>query len=273
MPEPLSHLIADVPVDRGEQARDLESIRPAEHHYAILFIARSGSTWLADLLSRQGDLGKPREYFNPTMIARFAEEMGSNTLGDYLALLRRKRATPNGVFGLKMSLPQLDLLSGDARIETLFAGWSWIYLRRRNAVAQAVSLYKARASGAYQRRRNDAAELRRRLDEADARVPYDAGAIEERLQEIVASESAAERFFESCRMAPLRLLYEDMMATDPSAIVATVRKLVLGAAVPPAPAQPSNIAPSGNEQNLDFEARFRRERAELVSRLGRERPS
>jgi hypothetical protein len=37
-------------------------------------------------------------------------------------------------------------------------------------------------------------------------------------------------------------------------------------------AKPSNIAPSGNEQNLDFEARFRRERADLVSRLGRERP-
>ena len=153
-PGRLSQLIAGVPVDARQFAEDLAAIPPAAHRYAIFYISRSGSTWLADLLSRQGGLGKPREYLNLDMIARFAAEMNANTLAGYFAMLGRKRASANGVFGLKVGPAQLATLMEEATVGEIFAGYAWIYLRRRNAVAQAVSLYKARVSGTYQRRRS-----------------------------------------------------------------------------------------------------------------------
>lgn len=267
-----SRLIADISVDRERFDDDLTAIPDAPHRYAILYISRSGSTWLADLLSRQGALGKPREYLNLDMIARFAAEMNANSLADYFAMLRRKRSTANGVFGIKIGWAQLALLAEEAPIEEFLAGYSWIYLRRRNAVAQAVSLYKARSSGAYQRRRSDSANVRLQLDEADGQVAYDVDGLRDRLREIVTGEHVAERMMAAAGISPVRMTYEDMMTTEKSALISMTYRLLFAADVPQLRTSSSNIERSGNAQNLEFESRLRKDEAQLIDRLERQRP-
>lgn len=270
----LSRLVAQTAVDPDLRARDISSLPDATHRYALFFVARSGSTWLADLLSRQLDLGKPREYLNINMVARFAAEMNAGTLADYLALLRRKRATANGVFGIKVDVSQLSALIAELPFAEAFDGHIWFYLRRRNLVAQAISHYKAMTSGLPHRRRNDPPAERQRLESAHARIDYDAAAIARFLGDIVEAEKQGERLLAQLALQPTRLIYEDMLSADPAEVVAMVRRQVLVGLVAPGEAavKPSNIEKFGDSLNQAFEERFRRDEALLVHRLEAERP-
>jgi len=269
----LSRLVEQTAVDADLRAHEIGTLPEATRRYAIIFVARSGSTWLADLLSRQRDLGKPREYLNINMVGRFAAEMNAGTLADYLALLRRKRATANGVFGIKVDVSQLSALIAELPFAEAFPGHVWFYLRRRNSVAQAISNYKAMASGLWHRRRNDPPAERHRLESAHALIPYDASAIARCLGDIVEAEKAGERLMAELAILPTRLIYEDMLAARPAEVVGLVRRHVLGTvAAGEAMVKPSNIEKFGDSRNQAFEERFRRDEALLVHRLEAERP-
>jgi LPS sulfotransferase NodH len=269
----ISQLIARTSVDADLLARELSSLPAATHSYAILFVARSGSTWLADLLSRQLDLGKPREYLNISMVGRFAAEMNAGTVADYLALLRRKRITANGVFGIKVDIHQLSTLIAEFPFADAFHGHVWFYLRRRNFVAQAISQYKTAVSGIHHRRRNDPPAERLRLEREHARIPYDCDAIAANLGGIVAAEKRGERLIAEFAIQPTRLIYEEMLAARPDQVVGVVRRQVLSN-VPPVEAHvpSSNIEKIGDLRSQDFEERFRRDEALLIRRLEAERP-
>lgn len=269
---PLARLIADVRLDRPRLERELASSPAALHRYAILFTGRSGSTWLASLLSNQGLYGQPREYLNAALVRRFAEEMNANTLPGYFAMLARKRVV-NGVFGLKLACQQLELLLAEMAFDEAFAGYRWLYLRRRNAVAQAISSYKAGASGHHHRRRNDGPELRQRMDEADRGVGYDAVAIERSMQDVLRMERFAESVIAAHRLRPVRMFYEDMLSHDPLETVAIVHRLLFGTAAPALLVRPSSIERSGGALSVEFEDRFRRARASFVRGLEDARPA
>lgn len=269
----MSRLVAQTAVDPDLRAREISDLPDATRSYAIFFVARSGSTWLADLLSRQLDLGKPREYLNINMVGRFAAEMNADTLADYLALLRRKRATGNGVFGIKVDVSQLSALIAELPFAEAFHDYVWFYLRRSNPVAQAISHYKAMASGLPHRRRSDPLAERQRLESAHARIPYDAAAIARHLSEIVAAEKLGERLMAQFAIQPTRLIYEEMLAVRPDQVVGIVRRQVLGTVAPvEARVKPSNIEKFGDSRNQAFEERFRRDEALLVHQLEAERP-
>jgi LPS sulfotransferase NodH len=267
----LARMIADTPVDRERQEREMTSLEPARHRYAILFIPRSGSTWLAGLLMRQKLYGKPREHFEAENIRRSAPEMNANTLADLFAMLLRK-ASVDGVFGTKIACQSLEVLLREIAFEEVFAGYRWLYLRRRNLVAQAVSHYKAVATGHSHRRKSHTAELRREMDEADARLPYDADAIAKSMQEAIDMEHFAERIIAEHRLAPLRIYYEDVIAGDPLDTVAAVHRLLYGAEPVSRKLLPSPVERSATAINLDFEERFRRDRADVLRESESSRP-
>jgi LPS sulfotransferase NodH len=73
--------------------------------WAICTIARSGSSWLSQLVSSTRILGNPEEYLLdwPRCCARFG--LSADTpFEEYLTCLIRHRSTPNGVFSIKGSL-------------------------------------------------------------------------------------------------------------------------------------------------------------------------
>src|SRR5690606_34287974 len=76
--------------------------------WAICTVARSGSSWLSQLVTSTGRMGIPDEYLLDWRTqARRIGFVGEVSLDDYLWWLLQHRATPNGVFAIKGSVDEL----------------------------------------------------------------------------------------------------------------------------------------------------------------------
>ena len=140
--------------------------------YIIAATPRSGSTLLCDLLSGTGIAGQPHSYYRREDILDYARTWGVSSpdvIGDeafertYLEAVRRAGAAQTGIFGLRLmwsSVAELsarlsaihpDRLDDSVRFELAFGKPLYIHLSRRDKVAQAVSLLKAKQSGLWHR--------------------------------------------------------------------------------------------------------------------------
>jgi trehalose 2-sulfotransferase len=112
--------------------------------WAICTMARTGSTWLSQLVASTGQLGYPEEYLLDWQ--GWCTHLGlSRDLRreDYLAYLAQLRVTPNGVFGIKGSCDELTPFF------ELFPCPPCVWLTRENKVEQAVSWHRAHDLGAW----------------------------------------------------------------------------------------------------------------------------
>src|SRR5579871_4142472 len=80
-----------------------------EKRYAVIFTARSGSSWLTNVLAETKLLGYPEEYLNPNFIRGVAGAVNSTVPEEFLAGLQRRRQSPNGVFGLEAREMDVEL--------------------------------------------------------------------------------------------------------------------------------------------------------------------
>src|SRR3954468_6087661 len=105
--------------------------------YVICGDHRSGSTYLCQLLTSTGVLGRPGEFFSDPLLAREIER-------DPAALERllAKASTPNGIYGLKVFTQQFDV--------TRKSGWpkrlpklGFVHLQRRDLLGQAMSFVRS----------------------------------------------------------------------------------------------------------------------------------
>lgn len=134
---------------------------PHPRSYTIAFTIRSGSNLLCDVLARNG-LGYPTEYFQAPLgiaNARLYDTLGVprrdfKTFIERLVTLRSQ----NGVFGSKVAWDHKNALLAaladacDPSIRDLqdyFPNHCWIYLRRRDRIAQAVSAWTAQETGVW----------------------------------------------------------------------------------------------------------------------------
>ncbi|MEL6403327.1 MAG: Stf0 family sulfotransferase [Chloroflexota bacterium] len=196
----------------------------AEINYAILSSHRSGSTLLCNLLSQTGVAGKPGEYFSHWR----GRSLDNFTLTDYPAYIDyvvESSRTPNSVFGMKMmagddgfsgilqrleTVPDYKALSDPEKIRTFFPNIKFIYLTRRNKVAQAVSWWKAAQSDHYHTSVGE--------DTPDFEMKYDADAITHLFQEAVMEECAHQAFLTKMNAIPLTIVYEDYIQDMPATI-------------------------------------------------------
>jgi LPS sulfotransferase NodH len=148
--------------------------------------------------------------------------------------------TPNGVFGAKIMWNQLsdleqhaaavERLAGLSRIEVLeelfdgevAAGFVWV--RRRDKVRQAISLWRALQTRAWRLERGD------RNSEAPV-LSYSFEGIEHLRRRLSADDEAWGRFFDKHGIDALELVYEEDVAPDPERSVRRVGAH-LGEAVP-----------------------------------------
>lgn len=134
---------------------------------------RSGSTLLGEAIHAAGGVGLPLEYFHRGFRPRFEARWGTASTDAYIQAVHRFRTDPAGVFGVKLfwrdieelahergpapqsevprPLPD-DLTPSDyrelfARIEDAIPNPTFIYLRRRDRVRQAVSSLTAQRTG------------------------------------------------------------------------------------------------------------------------------
>ncbi len=121
--------------------------------FTVAFAPRSGSNELCNLLARNG-LGSPSEFFQ---VSSNDEGETSDPAAAARILSTIEKHTCNGVFGSKMAhdhRARVDrILSQSLKnyhtIGDLLPDHRWIWLIRRDKIAQAVSLTRAEQSGVW----------------------------------------------------------------------------------------------------------------------------
>ena len=189
--------------------------------YTIWFSQRTGSTLLAQALSSTGIAGRPAEWLHE------AESLLEPPTPAGAVALRQKlwdqAATPNGIFGMKVSfyepffskvislfqlLPECagKIHSRGEVWECAFPHGKHIFMTRRNKVRLAVSWWKAIQSGEWHRKRGTFPA------ESDLSEAYSFEAIHHLLVESVLREAGMQAFFTEAGIQPLTIVYEDFIA-------------------------------------------------------------
>jgi trehalose 2-sulfotransferase len=190
--------------------------------YMICSTPRVGSQLLAQLLTITECAGAPAEFFEPAVMANELPSHGFpnfsaalRRMDDYVAVLRGRHTTPNGVFGLKAHTFQFERAAAHGfALARHLPRVRLVHLTRRDRVAQAVSFDRALQTRSWNNFM-PAAERpvydRRRLDDWIALIErWDA-----RWREVFAAE----------RAPLLSLTYEDL-AADRAAVLDRVARFL-----------------------------------------------
>ncbi|MEO7027054.1 MAG: Stf0 family sulfotransferase, partial [Caulobacteraceae bacterium] len=173
-----------------------------EGFLAILFTPRCGSTFFARELVRGHDIGHVGETFNtPRLKTRTGADVVRQNAGRW--------------FGAKLSIQGLMAANLNGTIDQYDGQIHFIILLRRDVVAQAVSLNKAR-----QTQRWHSTGKEREKD-----IIYDANRIGNSVRSIVATAHTFAKFVDICSRPVYRFYYEDSVDGDFSAMENVCKEL------------------------------------------------
>jgi LPS sulfotransferase NodH len=258
--------------------------------YLVCATQRSGSTLLCELLRATDVAGVPDEYFERlrhTGLARqprqYFEEPSVEHIAQRLPLtlpgrseepgefehwfryVLQRGTTLNGVFGAKMmwnylddfkvrmaELPGLGNLTFNERLDAVFPGLKIVFMRRRDKVAQAVSLWKAIQT---QQWRTESESDTEPLDvDQEPGVEYDYEAIEYLLNQLHHWDSRWEEWFHATGREPIRVFYDEFTVSR----AATIGRLLDALGIdPPAPEGQKPMQRQADDRSRDWVARFR----------------
>ena len=205
----------------------------------VATIPRSGSWLLVEGLERTGQCGYAREYFRADYQPRYAQAWGlpaSVPIGEYLEAVLRYGSTPNGIFAVKLHWGQFAHLAvqlgGDSEpelIQRTFPEARFVYLRREDKAAQAVSLFHAMQTDIWWKLDDSEDDEQASKETVDA----DLAAIR-RLEAVLREhETQWERFFAN-GPEPLVIRYEQLVER----YAETVQRVASFVGVPPPEAIP-----------------------------------
>lgn len=242
--------------------------RPERQRVVILFTPRSGSSWFGDLLSSTTVLGKPDEFLNQDVNQEVIRKFGARTEADYLNALETNASSDNGVFSMEviwghLELSEIDLLNyyRDAR---------FIYLRRKDILAQAVSLMLATETGVFHSVEGESAKAQAETGARLVSSEKAFGGIRRWWGHLQNYECLSEVQFAIRDIDPLRLYYEDLVE-DPMDAVRRVRSHV---GVPPDAGRTPNSGhtPVRSKINEELAKRFRSAQAGFIRKMEAFRP-
>ncbi|WP_298286483.1 Stf0 family sulfotransferase [Acidocella sp.] len=249
-------LVEGLEVCEADYFANTAGTAPPVRAYVIFFSARSGSTWLTSVLSATERLGFPDEYLNPAFIREVAEFLNATEPGRFLEALRRRRQTENGVFGMETRAVDVGLFGEAAFFAAFGPETVFFYLWRENIVAQAISLYRAVATGRYHS-----------TDEAGAAAPdYDDEAILEWMAHLAEQENDNLRMLRRHGRAFEVLRYETMVRDREGTVAGIGRALGVSAEIGARP-EPGEMRKIGDEWNAAAERRLRAERGAEIARI------
>ncbi|MDE0723096.1 MAG: Stf0 family sulfotransferase [Alphaproteobacteria bacterium] len=185
--------------------------------YMICSTPRTGSTLLCSLLKSSGIAGTPHSYFRRQDIERYAHAYGIENLDsieNYKAYAKasiQKTSTENGIYGVRVMWGTLDeMVAGfegkgaDREIlESVFGAMKYVYLKREDTIAQAVSLLKALQSDIWH------VESRAVKAQDEVIYCYDFDKLKELVSEMEAHNLAWETWFKENNIEPYRIVYEE----------------------------------------------------------------
>jgi LPS sulfotransferase NodH len=214
--------MADVPTPVPERADS----------YLICATPRTGSSLLCGLLESTGVAGHPESYFRqpdePAWAARWgivSQPGGTFRYADYLHAARAAGTTENGVFGARIMWGTLDELvaklaevypgrtGSDAELlRRAFDRTRYLYLRRSDVIAQAVSWLRAEQTGIWFE------QLLEPAGTAGRGSRYDFDHVHKLVRLIGEHHSAWQEWFARSGIQPYRIVYEEL-AADPVGVV------------------------------------------------------
>jgi LPS sulfotransferase NodH len=252
-------IVKDLPVDDAAFRDNMERLTPADCSYVIFFSARSGSTWLTSILSGTGRLGYPEEYLNPNFVRGVAQAQNTRDPKGLLQMLKRRRKTPNGVFGIEVRHIDVELLNENVFFEVFDEKTFFFHLWRDNIVSQGVSLFRAVTTQRYHST----------SDRGIATPPaYDTDAIRQWVRHVASTENRNVKILGRRKRQALSLRYEDIVQDRAGTIELFARTLHVpfepGEFATQIQGEPSKI---GDDWNLEAECRFRDEQPEFVAEI------
>jgi LPS sulfotransferase NodH len=209
---------------------------------ALAFTNRSGSTYLGQLLASAPDLTGFREDLNHTIVARRAQDQDIPDVTAYLRQIVGNDPQVRG-FGLKASAEQLRLIHMIG-IDRAFRRTSVIRIRRRDRIAQAVSLWIAWRTRQWTSR------------QTALQVPlrYDYATLRQQLRAVQDAECALDLVL-SVLPYPVTCVDYETLCAEPDQTLAQLRH-DLG--LPPSEAPPTGWAErQSSEQKTVLVERFR----------------
>ena len=237
--------------------------------YILCATPRSGSTYLCSLLASSGVAGVPESYFRAQDLARWAKGWGvSCPLGHpdfyphYVQAVQHAGRTPNGVFAMRVmwgTMAEIEAalaplcVSGTvderAVLDQAFGHPRYVYLERRDHVAQAVSRLKAEQTDIWhvetgtQHFSPPDHDMGPVTGDED-RYAYDHQRLEGYVREAGLHNQAWCRWFDHQGITPLRIVYETLCAEPAQTIEAIFEYLGI-------PAQTAKPVASRNQKMAD----------------------
>lgn len=186
--------------------------------YSIAFSMRCGSTVLAQTLGKFG-VGSPTEYFRyPYDENSYFPNSRGLPVADWFRELVVGRQH-SGVFGSKMSHDHRaridehlrEQVTGYSTLSDALPNHRWIFMRRGDTIAQAVSWYVASCTDRWHVPSDE-------RDAVSARVPYDFFSILSKVMILGANNVNWEAYFSRLGIEPCRIEYEELV-DNPKAVV------------------------------------------------------
>lgn len=250
-------------------------------NYLICTAPRTGSTLLAEALSSTGRAGSPDEFFKgyEPLDRLWREAFGIECDADYFDKVRAARTGANGVFGFKLLWPQGPALMAKLRASAalkyapssasvhelltmkLGAAPRYVWLRRKNKLAQAISYLRADSTRIW--RSNDIPQGGR---QADANLQFDFESIVRYLRAVNGFDTEWACFFLAHRVQMLLITYEELTVSYEATVLRVLEFLEV-------PREGVSVAPpalrrQSDARSDDWERRF----LELARARGLELP-
>jgi LPS sulfotransferase NodH len=235
-------------------ACDAEAPGATRLRYLICSSERSGSSLLADMLVSTGVAGVPMEYFNKLYMEPIVQPdlPPQAELGRYLAHLEQRRTTANGIFGIKAHLVQLQRVVGpmqESNFQNFLRGFDrLIYIERRNRLKQAVSLYRARATGLW------SSKHEQYLPDARRELAFRPHLMAALLHDVILEHHNWQSIFKALGLSYLHVAYEDV-AANPQAEIPKILEYIGASSAQAHPVMPS-LKKQYDNVNAGLEAKF-----------------
>ncbi len=192
-------------ISRYDLFKDAFRVSNAEKSVLLASTFRSGSTFVANLIKKNGLHGLNLEKYNHSWKYINVEDAEF-----YESCLNISKSTTNGVFSSKIMWPHRNQLAkcllinrkDSTEFAQAFPDCKWIYVRREDKFRQGISFWRAKKSGRWHVHKT----------EAEPVLKYDYQEIKACYNELIAHDALWEDFFIQASLNPFRIKYEDFQA-------------------------------------------------------------
>lgn len=207
--------------------RDFQHAVPVKFQYAILCGHRMGSNMLSEALYETGLAGDPMEFFNLRLLKRLFEQRGTTHIAfaDYIAEMKSRRTSPNGVFGFNIKADQFINCFKDNQATGIHLIKDCQYvllLTRKDKIRQAVSQYIGQQRDTF---RIPADADYEEVKEKVATVPFNPAAIAHFLHDLIKQEQMWVRFLHMHEIAHDHMTYEELAGNYEKSIKHVLKKI------------------------------------------------